>query len=204
MGPRDVAPRLQCLPVLLLNPVQQNKVTKRLIPGPEMETEPAIPNSARRDGCNSLVSREDPNYSMDQGPDPLGRHGNSWMSWGWTIRRWVEPTDGNCLQEGSHVQTGAGSTSTPEACPGRGWGGFQSVLGPHARVQARGPFPSRSRSLFNLGVITTPFVFLLKWFSQVTFNYSKTLPHTDHVPEYISNWFSVTPLHTHSLQCPKL
>ena len=25
-----------------------------------METEPAIPNSARRDGCNSLVSREDP------------------------------------------------------------------------------------------------------------------------------------------------
>ena len=151
-----------------------------------------------------VVSREDPNYSMDQGPDPLGRHGNSWMSWGWTIRRWVEPTDGNCLQKGSHVQTGAGSTSTPEACPGRGWGGFQSVLGPHARVQARGPFPSRSRSLFNLGVITTPFVFLLKWFSQVTFNYSKTLPHTDHVPEYISNWFSVTPLHTHSLQCPKL
>lgn len=187
MGPRDVAPRLQCLPVLLLNPVQQNKVTKRLIPGPEMETEPAILNSARRDGCNSLMSREDSNYSMDQGPDPLGRHGDSWMSWGWTIRRWVEPTDGNCLQKGSRVQTGAGSTSIPEACPGRGWGGFQSVLGPHARVQARGPFPSRSRSLFNLGVITTPFVFLLKWFSRVTFNYSKTLPHTDHVPQYVTD-----------------
>ena len=71
------------------------------------------------------------------------------------------------------------------------------MLRPHPRVagshsvsrgkQARGPFPSRSRFLFNLGVVTTPFVFLLKWFSQVTFNYSKTLSHTDHIPKYVSN-----------------
>lgn len=143
------------------------------------------------------MSREDPYYSVGQGPDPLGRHADSWMSWGWTLRRWVEPTDSNCVLSGSRVQMGAGSTSTPEACPGGGWGGFQSVLGPHPCVkgsyrvsrgkQACGPFPSRSRSLFNSGVVTTPFVFLLKWFSRVTFNYSKTLPHTDHVPEYVSN-----------------
>ena len=47
------------------------------------------PNSARRDGCIPPVSREDPYYSMGQGPDPLGRHSDSWMLWGWTLRRWL-------------------------------------------------------------------------------------------------------------------
>lgn len=77
-----------------------------------METEPEIPDLlpklCKKGWCISPVSREDPYYSVGQGPDPLGRHADSWMSWGWTLRRWVEPTDSNCLLSGSRVQVGGG------------------------------------------------------------------------------------------------
>ena len=144
------------------------------------------------------MSREDPYYSMGQGPDPLGRHSDSRMSWGWTLRRWLSPwtvTVSCRVLNGSRVQMGLGP-QTHLAPALVGLGAVSRVLGPHPCVagsytvsrgkQARGPFPSRSRFLFNLGVVTT-LCFSLKWFSRVTFNYSKTLPHTDHIPKYVSN-----------------
>ena len=106
---------------------------------------------------------------------------------GWTLGRWVELMDGKLYPAGFQVALvfRQGLETQKHRGPALGWG-LRDMLGLHLRVgclysisrgkQAHGPFSSRPRSLFNLGVVTKPFLSFLKWFPQVRLNYSKALP----------------------------